>query len=874
MVHTGTEAGDLAPGRALNPVYLWDHADRVWPALKGVIVSFTDVHRWLLIGPIAISLSVSLFARERRRELLAPLALVLTGCAFLVWVDRADTLPEAARLGESVDRVVAPLAMLSAMSIFLSAEWLLRSVVARRQREDSAPDVGAGLVAPEAAAGTTGSFGRALARARSPSAASGGLQRSRRDRAASPDSELTMLGSVASAVGARADLRHAWAALTLGGLIALTGFPPLVNVPARLNVTSDIPLIALTPTAVAVYAAYWAARRTTARPSVSVPKGVAVGIALLLAGATLSLLGSSNPRYSLCLALLALVLPTALFFWLRRADLSSSLVIGGFFVAVSAALVRADFTFLREYGIPTSQVIYRAKFTQQAYDFHYYTLGNPTHTATFLVLPLGAAVYWASHSATSRPTRRWLLAFIALLLFNLVLLYERFPLLVAALLVIAAFVRGAIPRVMKTSIAVGAIAAIGVLVLTSPSHYFSDLFSLSAFHNGGPPGNGPSSARVRLDSVAHGFTAFVHHPLTGVGLGEFGTAPNTTPAHVAIVNAAADMGILGGAGLALLTALGAVSVWRSLRSHPAPLHGAGAYACGSYLMVAAVSGGAIDGVLVGTVSVYGLALAMFAAVACPAVTPVRARWRALRLPMPDFVPRRAPPRSTRVRKSAISALRQGVCQAPRRTAYAATAGFVVGALVLVGIIARLGGTKNSTRRSTVAIPAAAGPSSPIAPPSERYTPVLSSSRFRAFPPGWSLMSAQVNGTVARAATVGNTLTVWTSAGHASYQLLGPVLLLRRGRYIAVINGTVERGGLDLGVLNVARGTWIAQAVFPIPQPKPVSMPVSFRLNQPTRVQVILCNFRNRDLSSIWSLSQALIAGPAAVDAGNSSTTQP
>lgn len=409
----------------------------------------------------------------------------------------------------------------------------------------------------------------------------------------------------------QADAWRVVAASVVGAGVALSGFPPLNNIPAVLHVTSLPGFTVLTPAVLAALLALGFRRPGSLLGDV--PRVALAAIVLLLVGGGLSLLHSARLDESAAFLVLGLLAPAILFVSTLRSWLPASVLAGSFLTGLTAALLRADISFLGEQGLPTPTKLFNAKFSNQAYDFHYYTLGNPDHTATFLLLPFVTSVLWAMAPQTSKRTRRWLLFAAAVMLFTLVLLYVRLPLLIAGVFVIGAVLRSRLPRRLRLRVAAGAFAVAAVFVVASPSHYLADTFSTQSSSSGG----------VRIASLGHGLRAMAHHPLTGVGLGEFGRYSGT-PAHSSIVQAGADMGSFGLLGLLAMTIGLAVVVVNRIRHRvrldltAAALAGAAVYA-----VAAAVSAGADEGLLVGPISVYGLALAMFSGVAL-APTPARA----------------------------------------------------------------------------------------------------------------------------------------------------------------------------------------------------------------------------------------------------------
>ncbi len=164
----------------------------------------------------------------------------------------------------------------------------------------------------------------------------------------------------------------------------------------------------------------------------------AVALGLTIAGALLSLTTTDNVRLTSTLIVVGIVCPIAIAYALIASDVPHDVIALAFLVMVGVLLLRADVVFLLKYGLPTPSDLFRAKFSNAPYDFHYYTLNNPDQTSVFLVLPLGLAAFWSI--APSISTRlRALLAFCALLVFaNLVLVYARVGIAIALVIVVTA----------------------------------------------------------------------------------------------------------------------------------------------------------------------------------------------------------------------------------------------------------------------------------------------------------------------------------------------------------------------------------------------------------------------------------------------------
>lgn len=120
------------------------------------------------------------------------------------------------------------------------------------------------------------------------------------------------------------------------------------------------------------------------------------------------------------------------------------------------------------------------------------------------------------------------------------------------------------------------------------------------------------------------------------------------------------------------------------------------------------------------------------------------------------------------------------------------------------------------------------------------------------PEGWS---SALPGTQLR--PDGNGYLLRTTADRFAYQLLGPERTLAPGTYRIELVGEVKAGGLDLGVLDVDKDTWIAQTVHASRSGRP--MVTRFTLHRPTKIQPILANWRPTAGVSIWKINAALLA---------------
>lgn len=393
-----------------------------------------------------------------------------------------------------------------------------------------------------------------------------------------------------------------------GAAIALGGFVPMNNLNHYLYIQALPAFVVLSPACLTALLAIWAVCR--GRPAkdlvmlVRIPPPAALSLMLVLIGATLSLLESARPGYSASLLVCGLLAPALVFLAVRSGRLPAAPLAGAFVAVLVVLLLRADLVFLKEHGFPTSQALYQAKFQTHPYDFHYYTLGNPDHTAGFLILPLALCLFWATDRLTRLSTRVWLLFAAGVILATIALLYVRFADLAALVLVLAALLRSRWPRRVRWGLVTAAMGAAAVIAVRSPGHYLLHVFSVS----------GESSGAVRASSLGSGWHALWDHPLTGVGLGRFGVG-GAAPAHSAVVQAGSEMGVLGLLGLALMTALLVATAVRRLHTRTSGgLALAALVGAASQVIFMAVTGDAAEGLMEGYVSIYGLSLALAAGI--------------------------------------------------------------------------------------------------------------------------------------------------------------------------------------------------------------------------------------------------------------------
>jgi hypothetical protein len=391
----------------------------------------------------------------------------------------------------------------------------------------------------------------------------------------------------------------------LGAFLALGGFAPLNNVPNLLHIGSNPVLAVFSPACLVVILMLVAAYRFGPPVARSPRPWVMAIFAMVLTGACLSLLQTPDVSFSVALVITGLLAPAVTYVVVSRTALPAAALAGGFMAALAVVFLHAELVFVLQHGFPTLSKLQTYKFVQRPHDLHYYTLGNADHTAAFLLLPLTWCLLWAMDPELSVNARRWLIAATAVMAILMVMLYVRFDLIVSGVVAVALILNSSLPR--RTRVIAGSAPVIGFIALgiASSGNYLFDVFSTSA----------GTSGAVRESSIGAGWHALLQHPLTGVGLGEFGVNAGV-PAHSSIIQTGAETGWIGLVGLTLLTlVLAAGAVQRIRQGRWRGLTGGAAVAAGLYAVASAVSPGADEGGLMsGLVSVYGMTLAMSAGI--------------------------------------------------------------------------------------------------------------------------------------------------------------------------------------------------------------------------------------------------------------------
>jgi hypothetical protein len=150
---------DVRLGDALNPAYMADHADRIWPAVSALHDQLLDESRWSYFVPLAILTAVvAIVARRASRAATFYLGTGAGIFAALVLVYWASRYPLTWYLSSSAYRVVGGSGAVSmAALIHLGPRLAALAPLGRAERVEEAPATEAALVpagSEEPAAGT------------------------------------------------------------------------------------------------------------------------------------------------------------------------------------------------------------------------------------------------------------------------------------------------------------------------------------------------------------------------------------------------------------------------------------------------------------------------------------------------------------------------------------------------------------------------------------------------------------------------------------------------------------------------------------------------------------------------------------------------
>jgi O-antigen ligase len=396
-----------------------------------------------------------------------------------------------------------------------------------------------------------------------------------------------------------ADERIGWGVL-LGVGAAASGFTPINHLDDVLQVT-DKPLLGLLlpPVLLAVCGAIAAVRLPASAPT---DRLLASASCLLLFGGALSLSESHHFTRSALLLGVTIGAPLTLLWSLRRSDVSKSAVCAAFLGTACLFLLRSDLTFLVDYGLPNADSLFQAKFSNRPYDFHYNALGNPDQTALFLVLMFPLAALWASQRQLTRLRAALLLGASGVLLLNLGLVYVRSGMAVG--LVVALVALAVSPLRLGLKFILGGTLIAGVVVALATSGAWQYVRAAADVSNR------DASAVARATSYKDGFRTMLEHPVTGLGIGEYGS-PGQPPAHSSLVQAGAELGLLGAVGILLIFAWltrTTRSLWRQDRL--SSVAGAACLSAALYWVYAMVFGGANVAFGNGFVAIWGVGFAI------------------------------------------------------------------------------------------------------------------------------------------------------------------------------------------------------------------------------------------------------------------------
>lgn len=411
-------------------------------------------------------------------------------------------------------------------------------------------------------------------------------------------------------------------ALVVGASVPLIGFTPFNHASDVLGVESYPWRVVVFPATLLTALSIGAALVVPRVPSVRLPRWLVAGWSLLLIGALLSLIDSDDVTRTLLLIYLAIVLPGAFVVSLNRSRLSAEPMVLAFLVVTSVLLLRADFVFFADYGFPEPSELFFAKFANAPYDFHYYALQNPGQTAAFLFLPLTLSWFCVSRPGLSKAARLVALTAGVVCFATMILLYLRHAILIATVVVCVAIlltrINGSV-RVagVAVTVAVSALAMFGTGDARRYAGAINDLSpAKSSFGANSSAGTEEPSASVRLRSMAEGFKEFARHPVTGTGFGRYSGPDGNLPAHSSLPQAAAEMGVLGLAGAAILTAGLIGAAFRRLRSGAlGGVAAAATFAGAVFALDLAVAGGANVGLSNDYVTVWGMSAALVLTIA-------------------------------------------------------------------------------------------------------------------------------------------------------------------------------------------------------------------------------------------------------------------
>jgi hypothetical protein len=132
--------GDLPLSKGLDPGYMLDRIDRVWPAIESIGSQLADQGRWLQLLPLAaLAVAVSLVSGKGRGIAVFYLASFLLVWAGIVWSYWISPHPLEWHLGLSANRVVSVLVLLCLAAVVHLSGSLLSALQERRRSPGQRP---------------------------------------------------------------------------------------------------------------------------------------------------------------------------------------------------------------------------------------------------------------------------------------------------------------------------------------------------------------------------------------------------------------------------------------------------------------------------------------------------------------------------------------------------------------------------------------------------------------------------------------------------------------------------------------------------------------------------------------------------------------
>ena len=125
----------------------------------------------------------------------------------------------------------------------------------------------------------------------------------------------------------------------------------------------------------------------------------------------------------------------------------------------------------------------------------------------------------------------------------------------------------------------------------------------------------------------------------------------------------------------------------------------------------------------------------------------------------------------------------------------------------------------------------------------------------ALPSGWSPASTP------HLAPAAHGLLVRTTSTPSAYQIWSGSVRLAPGKYVALVRGSVSRGGIEIGALDADANSWLSTSHYWSGQRgfDAGVMATSFELTTPRRVRVVLSNWSASPYVSRWTVQQVVIA---------------